>query len=166
MLWPHEYTHPVTSRWQNFIEPLPPLCLLYFLKIYFVVNLCLCACLPPVYACMHKPEESVMPPWAGITESSELPNMGAGNQTLDPLREHKHSYPTSHLFSPQLLHSFSSLFYNVPWDFLIQGLALGNHLFSALWPATDVSITTFCISESLIHPTWARPQLQCFSVQQ
>lgn len=42
---------------------------------------------------------------------------------------------------PWLWHSFSSLFYNVPWDFLIQGLALSNHLFSALWPAM-VPLTT------------------------
>lgn len=69
-----------------------------FLKIYFVVYLCLCACLPPVYAYMHKPEEGIMPSWAGITDSSELPNVGAGNKTLVPLKEHKHSYPMSHLF--------------------------------------------------------------------
>lgn len=98
LLWPHEYTLPVTSRRQNFTKPLPSLCLLYFLKIYFVVYLCLCACLPPVYAYMHKPEEGIMPSWAGITDSSELPNVGAGNKTLVPLKEHKHSYPMSHLF--------------------------------------------------------------------
>lgn len=83
-----------------------------------------------MHACISQKKVSCFP-------ELELLTVGAGNQTLVPLNKHKHFYPTSHLFRSLVLHSFSSLFYNVPWDFLIQGLALSNHLFSALWPAMD-----------------------------
>lgn len=48
---------------------------MYIFQILFVLRVCVCVQVPV------KPEEGVKAPGTGMTGSSDMPNMGAGNRT-------------------------------------------------------------------------------------